>query len=59
MLGRVVGLVAVAMGIFMITLYLPGSPAALIWPWEWGMLAGWAALGLVLYLMARFKTSAR
>jgi len=57
--GRIVGWAAVAMSVFMMTLYLPGSPAALIWPWEWGMLAGWATLGLVLYLMARFKTPAR
>jgi len=31
-------------------LYLPGSPSALLWPHEWGIVLTWAALGLVFYL---------
>jgi len=30
-------------------LYLPGSPSALVWPWEWCPILLWALLGLVLF----------
>jgi hypothetical protein len=29
-------------------LYLPFSPAALVWPYEWAIVAGWSLLGAVL-----------
>lgn len=29
-------------------LYVPGSPVALAWPWEWGILLVWGTLGLLM-----------
>ena len=43
--GRVVGRVALALSIGISCLYLPGSPAALVWPHEWLIVIGWAVLG--------------
>jgi APA family basic amino acid/polyamine antiporter len=34
-------------------LYMPGSPAALIWPQEWGIVLAWTILGGILYGIAR------
>ncbi len=34
----------------MASLYLPGMPAALIWPQEWIMVLGWFALGSISYI---------
>jgi hypothetical protein len=36
-----------------VLLFLPGSPAALIWPWEWAIVGGWVLLGAVLLAAAR------
>ncbi|MGY1712007.1 APC family permease [Geodermatophilus sp. SYSU D00758] len=44
--GVVAGLLALALG----TLYLPGMPAALVWPYEWVVVAAWWLLGLVFVL---------
>ncbi|MFQ5562840.1 MAG: APC family permease [Parvularculaceae bacterium] len=38
-----------AAGIF--ALYLPWSPSALAWPAEWGLIAGWGALGFFFWLL--------
>jgi APA family basic amino acid/polyamine antiporter len=46
---------AVAAGcccLWLLTLYLPGSPSALVWPAEWVIVLAWAALGAVLYASA-------
>jgi APA family basic amino acid/polyamine antiporter len=32
---------------------MPGSPAALIWPQEWGIVLAWTILGGILYGIAR------
>jgi basic amino acid/polyamine antiporter, APA family len=34
-------------------LYLPIGPSRLVWPYEWGMIFGWAALGIVLAFWAK------
>jgi amino acid transporter len=34
-------------------LYLPGSPSALAWPWEWCLVLLWTVLGVVLYRRSR------
>ena len=31
-------------------LFMPGMPAALVWPYEWLILIAWWGLGLVLVL---------
>lgn len=51
--GMIVGWVAVFMSLGLFVIYLPGSPSALIWPWEWAMVLGWALLGAVFYALAR------
>ncbi len=50
---RVVGYGAVGMCVFMLILYLPGTPSALSWPYEWLIVVAWAALGVVLRLHAK------
>ena len=47
--GRFLGALAVLMGCALFTLYLPWSPAALIWPQEWLLVLGWSLLGVVFY----------
>lgn len=51
--GMVVGYAAVILSAGILLLYLPGSPAALVWPFEWIIVLGWAVLGAVLYMSAR------
>jgi len=49
--GGVVGIIAVIVAIFFITLYLPIFTQGLIWPYEWLMVFGWVILGAVLLIM--------
>lgn len=51
--GMLVGYAALVLSIGIIILYMPGSPAALIWPYEWAMVLGWVIIGLAFYLWAR------
>jgi basic amino acid/polyamine antiporter, APA family len=51
--GKLVGWGAVAMSFSLGLLYLPGSPSALVWPEEWGILLVWSALGIALYASAK------
>ena len=55
--GMAVGLLAVLVSLAMFSLYLPGSAAALVWPYEWAMIIAWSGLGLLLYLMSGVKGS--
>jgi amino acid transporter len=48
--GPVVGVLAALLTLGLGVLYLPGMPAALIWPYEWLILGAWWAVGLVLVL---------
>ena len=50
--GRVIGWAALILSIGLFSVYLPWSPSALVWPYEWAMVMGWAVLGAVLYSMA-------
>ena len=52
--GDWVGGVALVLSLALCTLYLPGSPAALTWPAEWGILIGWTLLGGALFASGRF-----
>ena len=53
--GNLVGWGALILAVGIVVLYMPGSPAALIWPYEWAIVGGWAMLGLGFYLWSRVK----
>ena len=55
--GGLVGMAALALSIGLAVLYLPGSPAALLWPQEWVIVLAWAVLGGMLALVSRQKES--
>ncbi|MBT8107839.1 MAG: amino acid permease [Gammaproteobacteria bacterium] len=50
---RTVGYSAFALSCAIALLFLPFSPAALIWPWEWAIAGGWWLAGLILLLRYR------
>lgn len=50
--GKPVGYIALIMSVAIGLVYLPGSPSALVWPYEWAMVLGWALLGVLLYWLA-------
>jgi len=52
--GRLVGYAAFILSLGMMLLYMPGSPSALVWPYEWAIFLGGAVLGAALYAWARF-----
>ena len=47
--GLLTGWLALLGSIGLLFLYLPGSPSALAWPIEWGIVIAWFVLGLVIY----------
>lgn len=49
---KLVGTGAILMTGVMITLCLPGFPAALVWPSEWGIILSWCVLGGAFYWVA-------
>jgi APA family basic amino acid/polyamine antiporter len=53
--GMFVGYTALILSICIGLVYMPGSPSALIWPYEWAMVLGWIVLGAILYFIARNK----
>ncbi len=55
--GNIVGTIAILLSLSMITLYLPGAPAALVWPYEWGIILGWSLLGIVFFIWAKMSYS--
>ena len=50
---RLVGTAALALSLGIAVLYLPGSPAALVWPYEWLIVLVWILLGAGLLRLAR------
>lgn len=50
---RIVGIGGIVLALALITAYLPGSPSALIWPYEWVTISVWTVLGIILYLRFR------
>jgi len=50
--GAFVGFAALLLSTGLMLLYLPMSPAALVWPQEWLIVAAWIALGAVLAWLA-------
>jgi APA family basic amino acid/polyamine antiporter len=47
--GTLIGWLAVAGTLGLLLLYLPGSPSALVWPTEWGLVGLWFLLGGLLF----------
>jgi amino acid transporter len=47
--GRLVGWLALLGSLGLLALYLPGSPSALLWPIEWGLVLAWFLLGAIVY----------
>lgn len=50
--GRAVGWIALVLSIGIAFLYLPFSPAALLWPHEWMIVLGWVILGAIMLALA-------
>ena len=48
--GTATGVLAAVLATALGVLFLPGMPAALVWPYEWVILAVWWALGLAFVL---------
>ena len=49
--GRTVGWAALLMSCLLLLVYLPGTPAALVWPYEWGIVIGWSAFGVLMWML--------
>jgi amino acid transporter len=56
---RIVGVGGVLLALALITAYLPGSPSALLWPYEWLTILIWTLLGVFLYLVYGHKAETR
>ncbi len=56
--GNAVGWGALALACAIGLVYLPGSPAALVWPWEWAICLLWTATGALFYLRGRGRRGA-
>ena len=50
---RPVGYAALILSCAIALLFLPFSPAALLWPWEWAIAGGWWLAGFVLLVLYR------
>jgi len=46
---RTVGWVAIVLGVALLCLYLPGSPSALAWPYEWTIVLIWSLVGCAIW----------
>jgi amino acid transporter len=59
-IGRpmLVGLLALLATVFFAVLYLPGSPSALIWPYEWAIILVWSLAGGILGVLMTRQLSA-
>lgn len=50
---KTTGVLALLLSLAISALFLPGSPAALAWPYEWAIVGGWTLLGALLVFAAR------
>jgi amino acid transporter len=55
---RFVGIMAVLTSLFFLGLYLPGSPSALTWPYEWAIVLAWGVLGALFAMGLRKRMAA-
>ena len=53
--GSFVGYAALFLSMGLGLLYLPGSPSALLWPYEWAMVLSGTLVGFVFYLHSLLK----
>ena len=53
--GEAIGWVALACAVGIALLFLPWSPAALVWPYEWFIVGSWIALGTAMGAIARLQ----
>lgn len=53
--GKPVGYIAILLSFCMLILYMPGASAALVWPYEWGILLGWTILGAIFFIWAKYS----
>ena len=53
----VMGPLALLATVVLISLYLPGSPSSLSWPYEWAVVIGWTALGVLFFMAGRKRLS--
>jgi APA family basic amino acid/polyamine antiporter len=53
--GGFIGVAAVIVSAFFISLYLPIGPGSLVWPYEWAMILIWAAIGVVFAIGAKYS----
>lgn len=51
--GNFVGYAALVLSFGIVLLYMPFSPAALVWPYEWAIVGIWVILGAGCYLWSR------
>jgi amino acid transporter len=51
--GRLVGCLALGLSLGLASLYLPWSPAALVWPEEWAIVIAWCVLGYLFQRLSR------
>lgn len=51
--GKLVGYGSVVLSLALLSIYLPWSPSALIWPYEWMMILIWAILGVVIFFACK------
>nr|WP_223881782.1 APC family permease [Niallia endozanthoxylica] len=51
--SSIVGWIATILGVGFIAMYMPGMPAALIWPYEWIIFVGWWGIGFALMYKMR------
>jgi basic amino acid/polyamine antiporter, APA family len=49
---RLTGYAALILSVAIACLYLPFSPAALAWPYEWAIVIAWSLLGGLLLLFS-------
>ena len=47
---NLVGILALLLSVTLLLVYLPGSPAALVWPYEWMIVLGWSLLGVGFFV---------
>ncbi len=55
--GPLVGWGAIILSVALLCAFLPGSPSALVWPYEWGVLLVWSLIGLATWLWYNRKAS--
>lgn len=57
-MGIPVGIVTIVASLLLLNVYLPWSPSGLLWPNEWLMVIGWAALGALVFVRSSSHAAA-